>query len=210
MRPMESDTMEPLKRILNSPYVFWALLALPSLGIIQSALDGAELKRLLHPTGEFAARFTIVALMLTPLRMLFPKSQALAWLMRRRRYLGVAAFGYAALHLTFYVIDQASLGAVLADATKARIWTGWIAFLIFVPLALTSNEASIRLLGRRWKNMQRAVYAAAVAILAHWMLAKHGLVPAIIHFLPLAGLETYRIMRVNGICGTGTHSPSVS
>ena len=87
-----------LKKIWNSHYTIWAILALPSFGMIAGALAGEDLHELLHPTGEFAARFMIIAMMLTPLKMLFPKSGAVQWLMRRRRYLGVAAFGYAALH----------------------------------------------------------------------------------------------------------------
>ena len=107
--------MKMLKTLLNSPFVFWALLALPSIGMINSALSGQDLEPLLHPSGEFAARFMILAMMLTPLRMLFPKSGLVLWFLRRRRFLGVAAFGYAALHTLYYVIDLGSLSAVGAD-----------------------------------------------------------------------------------------------
>ena len=62
--------MNTLKTLLNSPYVFWALFALPLLGMINGALVGGDLEPLLHPTGEFAARFIVIAMMLTPLRML--------------------------------------------------------------------------------------------------------------------------------------------
>lgn len=201
--------MDRLKRIWDSPYTFWALLALPSAGMIMGAIDGAELKRLLHPTGEFAARFTILAMMLTPLRMLFPASAAISWLMRRRRHIGVAAFCYAALHLTFYILSRDGVAELLADAGKMRIWTGWIAFLIFVPLALTSNNLSIRRLGTAWKPIQRTVYVAAMALLAHWLMAKHGLVPALLHFAPLAALESYRILRTMGFIVRSPH-PQVS
>lgn len=187
--------MHILKRIIDSPYFFWTLLALPSIGMINGALSGNDLERLLHPTGEFAARFMIIAMMLTPLRMLLPRSRLVSWLIRRRRYLGVAAFGYAALHTLYYLVDLGSPQAVLADMIKVGIWTGWLAFLIFVPLALTSNDASIRLLGQRWKAVQRAVYVAAIATLLHWIFIKNNIGPAMVHFLPLAALELYRIIR---------------
>lgn len=187
--------MHILKRIIDSPYFFWTLLALPSIGMINGALSGNDLERLLHPTGEFAARFMIIAMMLTPLRMLLPRSRLVSWLVRRRRYLGVAAFGYAALHTLYYLVDLGSPQAVLADMIKVGIWTGWLAFLIFVPLALTSNDASIRLLGQRWKAVQRAVYVAAIATLLHWIFIKNNIGPAMVHFLPLAALELYRIIR---------------
>lgn len=188
--------MASIKAFLNSPWFFWAVLALPSIGMIGGALGGNDLQPLLHPTGEFAARFMIIAMMLTPLRMLFPKAGWIGWLMKRRRYIGVAAFGYAALHTLYYVIDLGSLSAVLSDAVKFGIWTGWVAFLIFVPLALTSNDASLRALGPRWKTLQRFVYAAAVATLLHWIFVHNEAGPALVHFVPLAALEGYRIWHV--------------
>lgn len=184
-----------LKSIWNSPYTFWALLALPSIGMIGGALDGSNLEGLLHPTGEFAARFMIIAMMLSPLKMLFPKSGAIQWLMRRRRFLGVAAFGYAALHTLYYVIDLGSMSAILREFTELGIWTGWLAFLIFVPLALTSNNWSVRTMGPSWKTLQRFTYVAAVATLAHWIFLEYELGAALVHFAPLAALEAYRIWR---------------
>ena len=77
----------------------------------------------------------ILAMMVTPLRMLFPRQRWLLWLQRRRRYLGVAAFGYATLHAVFYVLDLGTLSKIAADVLELGIWTGWVAFLIFVPLA---------------------------------------------------------------------------
>lgn len=185
--------MNAVKTIVNAPVFFWVILALPSIGMIAGAFSGDSLEPLLHPTGEFAARFMIIAMMLTPLRLLFPSVRWIGWLMKRRRYLGVAAFGYAALHTLYYLIDLGSLSAVLADAVKFGIWTGWIAFLIFVPLAVTSNSYSVRAMGPGWKTLQRFVYVAAVATLLHWIFIHNDVGPALVHFLPLAALEAYRI-----------------
>ena len=185
-----------IKSFFNSPYFFWALLTVPSIGMISGALNGGDLERLLHPTGEFSARFMIICMMITPLKMLFPKASWIRWLARRRRPLGVAAFGYAALHTLYYVVDLGTLSALMTDFVKAGIWTGWLAFIIFVPLAITSNDLSIRKMGPlNWKNLQRTVYVAAVATLAHWILVSHGPGGALVHFVPLAGLEAYRIWR---------------
>lgn len=187
--------MDILKRLLNSPYSFWALLALPSLGILSGYLSGdASPHRLLHPTGEFAARFMILAMMITPLRMLFSTHRWPHWLVKRRRYLGVAAFGYALLHTAFYLIDKGSLSEVLGEALELSIWTGWLAFLIFVPLAMTSSDWAVRTLKRAWKPLQRWIYAAAVLTLAHWIFLEYELGAALVHFLPLAGLELYQII----------------
>ncbi len=184
-----------IKRLLNTPYVFWAILALPSLAMINGALSGRDLEGLLHPTGEFAARLMIIAMMLTPLRMLLPNSGTVQWLLQRRHYLGVAAFGYAALHTLYYVLDLGLLSTVLGQLTEPGIWTGWIAFLIFIPMALTSNHASVRRLGPLWKRLQRFVYPAAVLTLLHWIFLTNSMGPALVHFVPLAVLEGYRLFK---------------
>lgn len=183
--------------ILNSRYFFWMILALPSLPMVASlaASEAGQtvVKELLHPTGEFAARFMIIAMVLTPLRMMFPQASAIRWLLKRRRYIGVAAFAYAALHTALYIVDLGSLQAILGDFLAFGIWTGWLAMFIFIPLAVTSNDWSVRRLGRQWKPLQRTVYVAAVATLLHWIFVHNDFVPALVHFVPLAALEAYRI-----------------
>ena len=197
-----------LKQIWHSPYTFWAIIALPSFGIISGYMGGASPHKLLHPTGEFAARFMILAMMITPLQMLFERQRWTQWLLRRRRYLGVAAFGYAMLHTVFYLMDQGSLHRILGEALELPIWTGWLAFLIFVPLAITSNDWSMRRLRQAWKPLQRWVYPAAILTLAHWIFLEYELGPALAHFLPLAALETYRI--VHNLKHSATNAPKVS
>ncbi|MEL6572448.1 MAG: ferric reductase-like transmembrane domain-containing protein [Pseudomonadota bacterium] len=188
--------------VLNSRYFLWALLALPSVGFAAALISGASgpdgepaSEFLLHPTGEFAARFMILAMTLTPLRMLFPASDLLRWLMKRRRSFGVAAFGYATLHTLLYLIDMASLRAVMGEAFALGIWTGWLAFFVFIPLAVTSNDWSVRALGPTWRRLQQTVYVAAVATLLHWIFVHNNFGPALVHFLPLVGLEGYRIWK---------------
>ncbi|MCB2010823.1 MAG: ferric reductase-like transmembrane domain-containing protein [Geminicoccaceae bacterium] len=189
--------MSTLKSVWNSPYTFWLLLALPSIGMITDGITGAaSFHRLVHPTGEFAARFTIIAMAITPLMLLLGRQRWLLWLMARRRHLGVAAFGYAALHTLYYLLDKASLDIIMAELARAGIWTGWFAFLIFVPLAITSNDTSMRRMRKLWKSLQRWVYPAAVLTLVHWLLVSRGIGGAVVHFAPLAALEAYRIWHV--------------
>lgn len=176
----------------------WLLFALPALGMTYAALtsdDPRIYRELLHPSGEFSARFLILTMMATPLAMLFKGWRGTVWLKRNRRYLGVAAFGYAALHIVLYLTDKAALDPVLSDLPKLTIWTGWIAFLIFVPLAVTSHDHVQRRMGIWWKWLQRWTYAAAVLTLVHWAALHNwgGVTPALAHFGPLAALEGYRI-----------------
>lgn len=191
-----------LQSAVNSRAFIWALLALPAIPMTLALLNGSPgpdgqsvVHTLLHPTGEFAARFMIVAMCITPLRMLFPRARFWSWMMQRRRYFGVAAFGYALAHTIFYILDMETVQAMLAEFFALGIWTGWLAFVIFVPLAVTSNDYFVRVMGRNWKQLQRWVYLAAVATLVHWIFVHNNLGPALVHFVPLAGLEIYRIWR---------------
>ncbi len=194
--------MSTLKSIWDHRYTFWALLALPSVPLVLGLISGQPgpegqpvTEMLLHPTGEFSARFLIIAMILSPMRMLFPGSNFWRWMMKRRRYFGVAAFAYAASHTVLYILDMGSLQAILGKALVFGIWTGWLAFFIFVPLAVTSNDWSVRRMGPAWKTLQRWVYVAAVGTLMHWIFVHNNFGPALVHFVPLAGLEAYRIWK---------------
>lgn len=187
-----------LLRSLLLPYGLWALLALPAVAMtvaIFTSDDPTMLHRMVHPSGEFSARFLILAMMATPLAMVLRGWRGPQWMKRNRRYLGVAAFGYALLHTILYLIDKAALNPILSDLPKFYIWTGWVAFVIFVPLALTSNDWFVRKLGTWWKWLQRWTYAAAVLTLAHWAALNDwgGVAPSLIHFGPLIALEAYRV-----------------
>lgn len=192
-----------LKSALNSRAFIWGLLALPSIPMVAALLsteptagDRSVAEMLLHPTGEFSARFLIITMILTPMRMLFPNAGFWRWMLKGRRYFGVAAFAYGAFHTALYVIDMGTLQAILGDALAFGIWTGWLAFFVFVPLAATSNDWSVRRMGSAWKRLQRWVYLAALATLFHWIFVHNTVGPALVHFVPLAGLETYRIWRL--------------
>jgi sulfoxide reductase heme-binding subunit YedZ len=150
---------------------------------------------LLHPTGEVAARFMITGMMASGLMLLFKGRAWPRWLMHHRRDIEVAAFAYAALHVQVYMIDRGTLDRIVDQLPQTRIWTGWLAFLVFVPLAVTSNDAAQRWLHAGWKTMQRAAWPAAVLVLFHWAAMKDwgSWPPALIHFGPLLGLWGYRI-----------------
>ena len=96
--------MSALKSIWDQPYTFWALLSLPAIPMIVGFASGdmRMIHQLLHPSGEFSARFMIITMMITPLTMLLRGWRGSRWLMKRRRYLGIAAFGYGLLHTILY------------------------------------------------------------------------------------------------------------
>ena len=185
-----------MRNFFNHMYFFWAVLALPSIPMAMGLASGSvSAEDLLHPSGEFAARFLIIAMMITPLRLLFPTTGWVNWLAKRRRALGVAAFAYALLHLLLYWVDMETMQAILAEFWVLGIWTGWAAFAVFVPLAVTSNDSAVRKLNRWWKPIHRWVYLAAFLTLIHWIFVHKNLGPALVHFIPLGLLEFYRVIR---------------
>ena len=182
-----------MRIILNKKPTFWLLLAIPALLMLRRYASGDLIAMdMLHPSGEWAARLMIFAMVLSPLVSLLGPKPWLNWLVQRRRALGVAAFVYSVLHLLFYLIDMGNLDDILAEFWALGIWTGWAAMLLFVPLALTSNDASMRRLKAGWKQLQRLVYPAAVLVLVHWIFIHNNLVPALVHFVPLVLLVAAR------------------
>ena len=180
-----------------NPYWLWAVLALPALTMI-APFFGEEtraLRGVIHGSGEFAARFMIISMMATPLMLLTKGSGFARWLKKNRRYFGVAAFAYAAVHTLAYVVVEETLVRILAEASEFDMLMGWLAFAVFIPLAATSMDFAVRKMGTWWKWLQRWTYGAAVLTLLHWASLHdwNGWVAPAVHFAPLAALTVYRI-----------------
>jgi sulfoxide reductase heme-binding subunit YedZ len=127
-------------------------------------------------TGKGTLRLLVTSLAITPVRRLIPK---LSWLIRFRRMLGLYAFFYGCLHLLTYVwlYSSFSWSAMVNDVVRRRFITGGLtAWLLLVPLALTSTTWSIRKLGgKRWQALHRLAYVAAIAGVVHyWWGVKSG------------------------------------
>jgi len=124
-------------------------------------------------TGTWTLVFLCTTLAVTPLRRL----TGVAALMRLRRMLGLFAFFYGVLHFTTYLwFDQwFDLQAIVKDVIRRPFVTmGVLAFLLMVPLALTSTDAMMRRLGRAWGRLHRLVYLVAVASILHYAWHKAG------------------------------------
>lgn len=119
-------------------------------------------------TGTWALVFLCLTLAMTPLRLL---TQSLVWI-RYRRMLGLFSFFYAAIHFGIWLwLDQNfDLIEMFRDVAKRPFITmGFMSFVLLLPLALTSNHWSQRMLGRRWSKLHRLIYViAVVAILHYW------------------------------------------
>lgn len=182
-----------MKGLLHHVYFSWGFLALPSIPLVIAMAGDVDPHDLLHPSGEYAARLMILCMMITPLSVIFKSSSIVRWLRLRRRAIGVAAFSYAALHTFFYIVDLAQISSLLDEFWEFGLLTGWAAFAILIPLALTSNNNSVRRLRDRWKSLHRLVYVAAVLVLLHWVFVQNVVGPALAHFIPLMLLQSYRL-----------------
>ena len=186
-----------MRALLNSKPFLWALLAAPAAHLFYRFLtEDLWPDEMVGPSGLWSARLIIFALMLTPLSMLLPRSRWVGWLARRRRAFGVGAFCYALLHLAFYVGEMETLTNMLAELWALGIWTGWAALLLMLPLAMTSNDASVRALKRGWKRLHRLSYPAALLVLVHWIVVHNSMAEALAHAAPLILLQLYRISRL--------------
>lgn len=177
MRRLITDTNvpKPLVWLLCAAPLGWLAYAIVrEVGSPGSALGpdpGAAVVRFL---GEWGIRFLLLALAVSPLRRL------LGWpaLARVRRLVGLWAFAYLALHFVAYLTFLAGFdwGAIVDDlAERTYITAGALALLALVPLAVTSTRGWQRRLGRRWVELHRLVFVAALLGLVHfWWLIKDG------------------------------------
>jgi methionine sulfoxide reductase heme-binding subunit len=135
---------------------------------LHHGLGANPIERITHATGDWTLRFLIIALAITPLRRVL----RLPELIRFRRMFGLFAFFYGCLHFTTYIwLDKFfDFAEMLKDVEKRRFITvGFTAFLLMIPLALTSTAGWIRRLGgKRWQMIHRAIYFSAIAGVIHY------------------------------------------
>lgn len=189
--------MAPRRVAIQTTAVGLGLVPLAVLGF-RAATDGLganPIETITHETGRWALRLLLLSLAVTPAR----RRLGLAWLAPLRRTLGLLAFGYASLHLlTWVVLDQFfDLHAMVEDVLERRyITAGMTAYLLLVPLALTSTRAAQRRLGRRWQKLHRLVFASAAAAVVHFLwLVKADLTEPLVYAAALASLLALRLRR---------------
>jgi methionine sulfoxide reductase heme-binding subunit len=148
-----------------------------------------------HSTGTWALAILLISLAITPLR----KIKTLNWLISLRRMIGLYSFFYASLHfLTYIVFDlNFNFSGVAKDIAKRPFITiGFAAFVLLLPLAITSNKFSIRkLTGKRWNQLHRLVYPAAILGIVHfYWLVKSDVRQPVIYAVILILLFAVRLV----------------
>ena len=135
-----------------------------------NALLGANpIEVITHSTGDWTMILLLVTLAITPVRKLTRQ----LWLIRFRRMFGLYAFFYACLHFTTYIwLDKFfDVHEMLTDVSKRKFITvGFTAFVLLIPLAITSTRGWIgRLGGRKWNLLHRLIYVSAIAGVIHYL-----------------------------------------
>jgi methionine sulfoxide reductase heme-binding subunit len=183
--------------------------------ILNNKLGANPVEFLQHATGDWTLRFLIFTLCITPFRKLFN----LPDLIRFRRMLGLFAFFYVSLHFITYLgpDQQFDLAGMWKDVVKRPFITvGFTAFVLLIPLAITSTAGWIRRLGgKRWQMLHRSIYFAAVLGVIHyyWLVKSDVREPlfygALVAILLLWRLGSWFIRRRNQSPVRAT-APSVS
>ena len=184
-------------RRLAKPVVF-VLCLVPLAVLVFFVLTGRTsanpAEDILLTTGIWALRFLLLTLAITPVRRLTGWNVVIQY----RRMLGLFTFFYAVVHLFSYVAFDRffAFGEILADIAKRPFITaGMVAFVLMVPLAVTSTKGWIRRLGRRWQLLHRIIYVCAVAACLHFVWKVKVLIGEPVYYAAiLAVLLAFRVV----------------
>lgn len=158
---------------------------------ITGGLGREPISALEHKLGELALQLLIVGLCVSPLRRLTEVN-----LIKFRRSFGVLAFTYVTLHLMVWaVLDVQSISRVFADIIKRPyIMIGMAAFVLMIPLAVTSNNRSIRALGTMWRKLHLLTYPIAILAAVHFIwLSKGFQLEPMVYLAVILGLLAFRV-----------------
>jgi sulfoxide reductase heme-binding subunit YedZ len=171
-----------------------ALLVYGAVSDPVSGLGPDPTKTITFSSGNTALNLLVISLAITPLRQLWSR---LSWLIKFRRLLGLFAFFYASIHLFAYIGLYAAFDphTMIQDVLKRRFITvGVLAWLLLVPLALTSTTGAIkRLGGKRWNQLHKLVYVSVtLGIIHYWWQVKPGVLAPMSITLIMAALFVAR------------------
>jgi len=158
-------------------------------------LGANPIEKITHTTGDWTLRFLLITLSITPARKLL----GIPSLVKFRRMLGLYAFFYGSLHfLTYIWLDKFfNLHEMLADVAKRKFITvGFTAFVLLIPLAVTSTAGWIRRLGgKRWQMLHRLIYITAICGVIHYLwLVKADIRKPLEYAAILTLLLSYRVV----------------
>jgi sulfoxide reductase heme-binding subunit YedZ len=160
---------------------------------LTDGLGANPVEFVLRSLGTWTLVCLLVTLSVTPIRLIF----GIKWLVPLRRMMGLFTFFYVCLHLLAYAgLDQwFDWRAIVHDIAKhPYVLVGFSAFVLMIPLAVTSNQAMIRRLRQRWQTLHRLVYLIAILGVTHyWWLVKKDVTEPLIYAMVLFFLLAVRL-----------------
>lgn len=152
-------------------FVIWTLLTLPVVWLAYNQkFNDPGPGAFFYWTGVLSGVLAIVSLAITPITRMFKTMPGRNWLIRQRRYLGVAAFGYVAAHVAWWFY-KAPIKRILTSVSDPVLAIAWVNLVIFLALFVTSNDWSLRKLGPNWKKLHTWTYFGTFLGLLHWFWA---------------------------------------
>ncbi len=187
-----------MNKTIKLPLIFFSFL--PAIYLTHAAftdnLGANPIEELLHKTGFWTLTLLIITLTISPVS----KLSGLKKLVRYRRMAGLFSFFYAFLHFGVYLgLDSFfDWHEIVEDLSKRTyITVGFTAFILLIPLAVTSTKASIKHLGKRWHTLHKLIYLIAVLGVIHfWWLVKKDITWPLIFAVILAILFALRLLKI--------------
>ncbi len=188
------------QQLVSIKALIWALCLLPAgrllVGAFTDQLGANPIEFITRSTGTWTLVLLCITLSVSPLKQLLNWP----WLLRLRRLVGLFAFFYASLHcLTWVWFDQwFDLSDMWRDIVKRPFITvGFTAFVLLIPLAMSSNKASMKRLGRRWSQLHSLVYLISVlGVLHYYWLVKKDITQPVIYAGVVSLLLAWRVPRL--------------
>jgi len=190
----------------------FCLCLVPALVLVWDSVTGGlsvnPIEDITHRTGDWALRFLLLTLAVTPFRWLSGWNEVI----RYRRMLGLFTFWYASLHFSTYIVFDHffDIRSIADDVIERKYVTaGFLGFVLMLPLAVTSTQGWIRRLGKRWSVLHRLIYVAAVAGVVHFLwLVKLETSEPLVYAAVLSGLFLVRVVRRKLTRAAGHRVPS--
>jgi len=188
-----------MHKYIKIPIFFFCLLPILIIfyQIIFNQLGPEPVKEITHVTGNWTLRFIIITLAMTPLQKL---TKLNFWISYRRMF-GLFVFFYASTHMMTYVgIDYRFDWSSISDdiVKKKFIFAGFLAWILLVPLALTSSKRIIRILRDKWKKLHKLIYIISLLGIVHYLwLVKVVTIEPLIYTVIILTLLLFRIKYKN-------------
>ena len=188
-----------LVRLLVSKYVLWIMLAIPAWPYLSELLmPDRYYPEMMQRSGLLSIQLLALTLSVSPISLLLrfwsPLKPVALWLLRNRRYFGLASAAYALIHTLLY-LRQIAFDWELAwlEGLEWPFATGWISLFLLAAISVISNDYFVRKLASHWKNLQRFSYIAVIAGFIHWLMLDFFIRDAMQWIIPLAILKCVQI-----------------